>query len=116
MWQASLNAIPANGLQLDRANEYERWILATHYPTPSGSGLREEEVTLEADQGERIGVFVDSIGPNRWSVEVVTVKRFALDPAKLEWADDIFWVIERDLNPEGRIRVPERAFKKPPRR
>lgn len=116
IWHAALRSIPANGLQLDRASEEERYIFATRLPTRAGSGLREQEVTLEADQGERIGIFLDSIGPGRWAVEVVTVRRFALDPSKLDWAPEVFWVIERELDPEGRIRLPDSAFQEPARR
>lgn len=113
IWNAALRSVPANGLQLDRANEDDRYVFATRLPARAGSGLREDEVTLEADQGQRIGIFIDSVGPGRWAVEVITVRRFALDPAKLDWAPEVFWVIERELNPEGRIRLPDSAFPKP---
>lgn len=116
MWEATLKSVPANGLQLDRANEYERWIVATHLPTQTGSGRAEDEVALEANQGERIGIFLDSIGPGQWAVEVVTMKRFALALDKQEWFEEIFWVIEHELDDENRIRIPARAFRKPPRR
>ena len=101
VWQAALEAIDTYGLQLDRADDFDRFIAATHLPDRTGTG-REEEVAVTADQGERIGIFVDSVAPGIWGVEVVTKRRFALDPQRLGWAQDIFYVIERRL---GRARV-----------
>lgn len=97
VWQAAVEAIGANGLRLDEADEYERFIAATHLPDRTGTG-REDEVAVTADQGERIGVFVDSVAAGVWGVEVVTKRRFALDPNRLGWARDIFYVIEQRLD------------------
>lgn len=104
VWRAAVAAIEANGLRLDRADDYERFIAATHEPERTGTG-REEEVAVTADQGERIAVFVDSVAPGVWGVEVVTRRRFALDPNRLGWAKDIFYVIERRLD-DARVSPP----------
>lgn len=101
VWQAALEAVDAYGLKLDRADDFDRFIAATHVPDRTGTG-REEEVAVTADQGERIGIFVDSVAPGVWGVEVVTRRRFALDPERLGWAEDIFYAIERRI---GRARV-----------
>lgn len=107
LWRAAVEAIEANGLQLDRADDYERFIAATHVPERTGTG-REEEVAVGADQGERIAVFVDSVAPNVWGVEIVTKRRFALDPNRLGWAQDIFYVIEQRLG-DARVTPPPGA-------
>lgn len=97
VWRAAVEAIEANGLRLDEADDHERFIAATHLPDRTGTG-REDEVAVTADQGERIGVFVDSVAAGVWGVEVVTKRRFALDPNRLGWAEDIFYVIEQRLD------------------
>lgn len=109
LWRAARHAVAANGLRTDRASEYERYIIATNVPDRGGGGMDDDRVVVEADQGERIAVFVDSLAPRTWSVEVVTKRQFALDPGKTPWAEDIFWVIERDLGEEARVE-PEEAL------
>lgn len=102
VWAAARHAIEANGLRMDETSEYDRYLIATNVPQ-RGSGMDEERVTVEADQGERVAVFVDSVAPGTWGVEVVTRRTFALDPGKTSWAEDIFWVIERDLGRDARV-------------
>lgn len=96
LWQAALEAVDAYGLKLDLADDFDRFIAATHLPERTGTG-REDEVAVTAEQGERIGIFIDSVAPGVWGVEVVTRRRFALDPERLSWAKDIFSVIERRI-------------------
>lgn len=103
IWTAAHQAVRANGLQTDDENRNERWIVATN-PPDRQTDHDEERVAVEADQGERIAIFVDSLGPRTWSVEVVTRRRFALDPGKTPWAEDIFWVVERYLSSGARVR------------
>lgn len=103
LWTAARHAVRANGLRTDEENEYERYIVATNLPQRD-AGFEEERVAVEADQGERIAVFIDSLAPRTWGVEVVTRRRFSLDPGKTPWAKDIFWVIERDLEEDARVR------------
>lgn len=103
LWAAARHAVRANGLRTDEESERERYIVATN-PPDRDPGFEEERVAVEADQGERIAVFVDSVAPRTWSVEVVTRRRFSLDPGKTPWAKDIFWVIERDLEEGARVR------------
>lgn len=105
VWSAAVHAIRANGLRLDEENAGDRYILATHVPERTGDDLDRDRVAVEADQGERIAVFLDSVAPGTWGVEVVTRRRFALDPGKTSWAQDVFWVIERDLGDGARIRA-----------
>lgn len=107
LWQAALEAVEANGLRLDRADDFDRFIAATHAPERTGTG-REEEIAVTADQGERVGIFIDSVAPGVWGVEVVTRRRFALDPARVGWAEDIFYVIERRLD-DARVEPPPGA-------
>lgn len=102
LWAAARHAVRANGLRTDEESRYERYIIATN-PPDRETDFDEERVAVEADQGERIAVFVDSLAPDTWSVEVVTRRRFALDPGKTPWAEDIFWVVERDLAEGARV-------------
>lgn len=105
VFTAAVESVRGLGLEVDRVNEEERWIAATRYPDRMGPGAPEEAVSIQADQGERVGVFVDSVAPGRWNVEVVTRRMFALDPSKLEWAQDIFFSMESRLEP-GPLRRP----------
>lgn len=117
LWTAARHAIRANGLQTDDESEYDGYIVATN-PPDRQSDFDDERVAVEADQGERIAVFLDSVGPRAWSVEVVTRRRFSLDPGKTPWAEDIFWVIERDLAEGARIQresLPDSVLEEAPR-
>ena len=58
---------------------------------------------MSADQGERIGIFVDSVAPGTWGVEVVPRRRFALDPSAQAWKRAVFLVIERELGEDARV-------------
>lgn len=107
LWEAALHAVEANGLRLDEKDDHERYIVASN-PPRRGGGMDEDRVVVDADQGERIAVFVDSVAPGKWGVEVVTRRTFALDPGKTSWAEDVFWVIERDLGDAARLEGDER--------
>ena len=107
LWEAALHAVEANGLRLDEKDEHDRYIVATNAPQ-RGGGMDDDRVVVEADQGERIAIFVDSVAPGTWGVEVVTRRTFALDPGKTSWAEDVFWVIERDLGDAARLEGEER--------
>ena len=61
-------------------------------------------MSVSANQGERIGIFVDSVAAGTWGVEVVTRRRFALDPTAQDWKGAIFAALERELG--DRVRVP----------
>lgn len=103
VFTAAVESVRGLGLEIDKVNEEERWIAATRYPDRMGPGAPEEAVSIQADQGERVGVFVDSVAPGRWEVEVVTRRTFALDPSKLEWAEEIFFSMRARLDPERRL-------------
>lgn len=108
VWEAAVRAVEANGLRLDRADRGDRFIAATHLPTGDPVGPPEGSVAVGADQGERVGIFVDSVAAGTWSVEVVTRRRFALDPTARDWTRDVFLVIERALGPDARRPGPPR--------
>lgn len=103
VWDAALRAVEANGLRLDASDRSERFIAATHLPPDDPVGPPEESVSVGSDQGERVGIFVDSVAPGTWGVEVVTRRRFALDPTARDWARDVFRVVERELGEEARV-------------
>lgn len=103
VFTAAVESVRGLGLEVDRVNEDERWIAATRYPQRMGPGAPEDALSVQADQGERVGVFVDSVAPDRWEVEVVTRRTFALDPSKLEWAEEIFFSMRARLDPERRL-------------
>ena len=106
VWTAALGAVEANGLRLDAENDAEGYIVATHLPSGQPDMAPEESMAASADQGERIGIFVDRAGPGVWAVEVVNRRRFALDPSTTDWTEDIFWVIERRLGEDARLDGP----------
>lgn len=103
VWQAAHRAVEANGLRLDASDRSERFIAATHLPRGRSPGEPEESVAVSADQGERIGIFVDSVAPGTWSVEVVTRRRFALDPTAQDWDRAVFLALERELGEGARV-------------
>lgn len=107
IWSAARHAVRANGLRTDDESEYDRYIVATNPPDQDGGDFDDDRVVVDAQQGERIAVFIDSVAPGTWGVEVVTKRRFALDPGKTPWAEDIFWVIERDLSEGARLEAGE---------
>lgn len=102
LWAAARSAVRANGLETDDENRSERYIVATN-PPDRQTDFDEERVAVDADQGERVAIFVDSLGPRTWGVEVVTRRQFALDPGKTPWAKDVFWVVERYLGGGARV-------------
>lgn len=106
IWQAALHAVRANNLRLDRADRGDRFIAATHLPSGDRVGPPDESVAVNADQGERVGIFVDSVTADTWSVEVVTRRRFALDPTAQDWTRAIFLALERELGPDARRPAP----------
>lgn len=105
VWRAALDAVEANGLRLDTENSSEGYIVATHLPGRPGMAP-DESMAVSADQGERIGIFVERAGPGVWSVEVVNRRRFALDPGTTNWTEDVFWVVEKRLGEEARLDGP----------
>ena len=82
--------------------------MATHLPGRPGMAP-DESMAVSADQGERIGIFVEGAGPGVWAVEVVNRRRFALDPGTTDWTEDVFWVIEKRLGSDARLDGPVRA-------
>lgn len=108
VWRAALDAVEANGMRLDAENREEGYIVATRLPDHPGMAP-DESVAVSADQGERVGIFVERAGPGVWAVEVVNRRRFALDPGTADWTEDVFWVIERRLGEDARLDGPIRA-------
>lgn len=108
VWRAALEAVEANGLRLDAEDRDEGYIVATHLPDRPEMAP-DESMAVSADQGERIGIFVDRAGPGVWAVEVVNRRRFALDPGAADWTEDVFWVIENRLGRDARLDGPIRA-------
>lgn len=105
VWRAVHDAVDANGLRLDAEDRSEGYLVATRPPARPDMAP-DESMAVSADQGERIGVFVDSAGPGVWAVEVVNRKRFALDPAATDWTEDVFWVVEKRLGEDARLHGP----------
>lgn len=108
VWRAALDAVEANGFRLDVEERAEGAIVATRLPDRPDMAP-DESMAVSADQGVRIGIFVDSAGPGVWAVEVVNRRRFALDPGTADWTEDVFWVIERRLGEDARLDGPIRA-------
>lgn len=111
VWRAALDAVEANALRLDAENRDEGYIVATRLPSRQPDMAPDESVAVSADQGERVGIFVERAGPGVVSVEVVNRKRFALDTGSTDWTEDVFWIVEKRLGPDARLDgpIPEAA-------
>ncbi len=94
LWNSAESTLKWVGLVLERANRENGFLVARSYRPE----VRDpEEMALEADQGERVAVFIESEGPDVWAVEVVSRPIFALDPTPRDWTDIVFIELEERL-------------------
>lgn len=94
IWGSAQEALTTLGLVLERANREEGVFVARTYRPE----VRDpEEMALEADQGERVALFVDRDGPDVWVVEVISRPIFELDVTARNWTRDVFLALERVL-------------------
>ncbi|WP_419947973.1 hypothetical protein [Candidatus Palauibacter sp.] len=98
LWERVVEAVRYAGLVIERANVENGFVLAHSYRPDIEDP---EEMALEADQGEVVGVFVEDEGPDVWAVEVVSRARFAFDPSPRDWTGPVFLALENRLPAEA---------------
>ena len=98
LWNGVVEAVRYAGLVIERQNVENGFVLAHSYRPDVEDP---EEMALDADQGEVIGVFVEDEGPNVWAVEVVSRPRFAFDPSPRDWTGPVFLALEDRLPAEA---------------
>lgn len=99
LWAAVESGVRESGLVLERLDPENGIVLARSYRPEE---VDPEEMALEADQGERVAIFVDPEGISVWAVEIVNRAAFALDPTPRDWTEALFFTIEARLPDGGR--------------
>lgn len=94
LWPRVVDAVRWAGLVIERENAENGFVLAHSYEPEVEDP---EEMALDANQGEVVGVFVDREGPDVWAVEVVSRPRFPLDPSPRDWTAPVFLALEDRL-------------------
>ncbi|MDX1395397.1 MAG: hypothetical protein R3195_13495 [Gemmatimonadota bacterium] len=102
LWSAAEEAMRRVGLELERANRDAGVLVGRSYRPEVEDPA---EMALEADQGERVAVFieedsVDGRGRSIWALEVVSRAIFALDPSARDWTEMVFLAIEERIPEE----------------
>lgn len=92
IWWVVERAIVRNGLRIVEADSVERVVVAR--TADPGREEDPQQMALDSDAGERIGIFIDSAAPDIWAVEVVSRRYFALDPTAKDWTQDLFRTVE----------------------
>ncbi len=100
VWAAIGRSFNLNGLELEEAEPRQRYLVARSGPEPEPRAV--EDMAVDANAGERIAVFIDSVAPGVWAVQVVSRPNFALDPGQKNWTSDVFGAIERVLADSAR--------------
>jgi hypothetical protein len=104
VWGAAERGVRWVGLVIEVADTAQSHILARNYEPDV---LDPERMAVDADAGERVGVFLDSAGPDLWAVEVVSRRVFALDISARDWTPDVFAAIETQLPDSANEDSPE---------
>ena len=95
LWEAVVGAVRFSGLVVENANQDAGTVLAQSYRLETRDP---EDMALEANQGEAVAVFIEAEGTDVWGVEIVSRRRFALDPSPRDWTNPVFLALE-DLLP-----------------
>ena len=106
VWEAAEEAVRWTGLVIEVADTTQRHLLARNYEPE----IRDpERMAVDADAGERVGVFLDSAGVGLWAVEVLSRRVFALDVSARDWTPYVFQAIEARLPDSAKVDTPEVA-------
>jgi hypothetical protein len=106
VWEATEEAVRWTGLVIEVADTAQGHLLARNYePTIQDP----EHMAVDADAGERVGVFLDSAGVGLWAVEVLSRRVFALDVSARDWTPHVFQAIEARLPDSAKTDTPEVA-------
>ena len=104
IWRATTRAVAWVGLIVEAADTAQGELLARNYELE----VRDpEDMALDADAGERVGVFLDSAGTSLWAVEVLSRRVFALDVSARDWTPTVFAALEDQLTESARTRTRE---------
>lgn len=106
LWAAVESGVRESGLVLERLDRENGVALARSYRPEE---VDPDEMALDADQGERIAIFVDPEGISVWAVEIVNRAVFALDPTPRDWTESLFFTIEARLPNAGQAENDELA-------
>lgn len=106
MWTALETAVRETGLVLERSNREGGFLIARSYRPEVEAP---EDMALDADQGERVAVFVDREGTDVWAVEIVNRPIFSLDVTPRDWTQSLFFTIEQRLPGSARAENDEVA-------
>jgi hypothetical protein len=84
VWGAAERGVRWTGLEIEVADTAQGHVLARSYEPEVQDP---ERMAVDADAGERVGVFIDSAGADLWAVEVVSRRVFALDISARDWTN-----------------------------
>ena len=94
VWEAAEEGVRWTGLVTEVADTAQGHLLARNYEPEIQDP---ERMAVDADAGERVGVFIDSAGAGMWAVEVLSRRVFALDVSARDWTPSVFQAIEARL-------------------
>ncbi len=104
LWPATQEAVRWVGLVLESTNRENGFVIARNYEPE----VRDpEEMAVDADAGERVGVFLEDAGVDVWAVEVVSRRIFALDVTARDWTRTVYQAIEDRLPDTARAPHPD---------
>lgn len=106
LWPAAEAAVRWVGLVVERANRENGFLVGRSYRPPDRPP---EEMAVEADQGERVAVVLEVVGPDVWTVEVISRPIFRLDPTPRDWTEPVFEALGQGLPDSARAPHPELA-------
>jgi hypothetical protein len=102
LWPAVETGVRELGLVLERANRENGILVARTYEPEV---VAPEEMALQSNAGERVGVFferdsLDGEGRDVWAIEVLSRPIFNLDPSARDWTRAVFLAIEARIPTE----------------
>lgn len=106
MWAAAEEGIRRVGLVIEVADTAQGALMARNYEPEV---LDPEQMAVDADAGERVGVFLERAGAGLWAVEVVSRRIFPLDISARDWTPDVFLALEAQLPDSAKAATPEIA-------
>lgn len=104
LWPAAEAAVRWVGLVVERANRENGFLVGRSYRPPDRPP---EEMAVEADQGERVAVILDGVGPDVWAVEVISEPIFRLDPTPRDWTEPVLEALRGRLPASARAPHPD---------
>jgi hypothetical protein len=104
VWAAAERGVRWVGLVIEVADTAQGQLMARSYEPEVQDP---EQMAVDADAGERVGVFLDNAGAGLWAVEVVSRRIFALDISARDWTPDVFLALEAQLPDSAKEETPE---------